>query len=665
MRFHRAFSELAIPLGAKPQGEIASAETLTAVRFEPIVRAGKGAGLVDLHFRRDDRRTVVPFVIVDVAMLEARERDVLVWPQFASESGLVTDQIEDRLADWLADYAASDSLGIEGWHVFGDASDEAAFAAARAAGFLGAAPLEDVVRRAAPYVFARRHGRGRDVTIAARDAALGAAILAPVARRIRVVDGDPAALAWYAPLVTGDVIENDVVVVDADHGAVLGDQEPVTTIDLDDGPGLRVEPAPTVPVDVLFDFSAHVLRGERPFWVRAKKEPKTVAPLIPDAPATGGSAGRILFGLRTGALRFGGADVDLAMTIAQGLRDEGFTVDVIDDPSAARELAPDLIHAFGLVDPTAAAAYATAATTLEVPFALHALYDAAAFGGGWGATVAPYCYRFAHDEATVQNFLGMMRDRRLAVNEVRAEAPFHPNPRWESDSKAAVVRADVVFVTGEGEARAVRELAGVDSIVVPIPIPPAPEAAAVAGLVGEEPYVFVHGPIEASQNQLQAARAAQRADLPLVIAGPIVDGEYAALIRAFAGDRTIVVGEPEPALVEGLYRAAEVFLDVAWLGCGLARAIRAVSRGSALALSNRMHASDLGLAEFAQEVDPGDVESIARGLGDAWYLRREEGQRFAEARLDLAARSGVRQVTRALCGAYLGVLERRNQPAIR
>jgi hypothetical protein len=233
--------------------------------------------------------------------------------------------------------------------------------------------------------------------------------------------------------------------------------------------------------------------------------------------------------------------------------------------------------------------------------------------------------------------------------------------------RAAIGGADVVFVGGPSEMDAIRAFCK-DAAIVTVPPPVTPDVRGARGtgaLVGSEPYALMHAPLESTQNQVQAVRAAQIADVNLVIAGPVADADYAALVRAFAGDRALIVGDPDEATMEGLYRGAEVFLDAAWVGCGLARAATALSRGAALAISNRLHAKDLDLADFLCEVDPGDVESIARGLGDVWYRRREERAEFEAVRQDFAVRAGVREVTRAVVVGYAKALERRNLLAVR
>ncbi|MGH7328887.1 MAG: hypothetical protein ACREJX_11115, partial [Polyangiaceae bacterium] len=266
------------------------------------------------------------------------------------------------------------------------------------------------------------------------------------------------------------------------------------------------------------------------------------------------------------------------------------------------------------------------------------------------------------DEAGTERLVELLRDRRLALNDITPDISFHAaNPRFESEARAALAAADVVYVCGQLEAEALRVLLPtVDVISTPPPVPLSVAPKAVDALVGREGFVLLHAPIESSQNQLQAVRAAERTELPLVIVGPTTDADYAATLRAFAGDRTLIVGEPDAATLEGLYRRAEVFLDIAWVGCGLARCARAISRGAALVVSARMPSGDLGMTDFAYAVDPADVEAIARGLGDAWYRRLQTPEEFARARVQFATRAGVRSVTRAVVAGYSQALERRN-----
>ncbi|HEY1727886.1 MAG TPA: hypothetical protein VGG22_05920 [Candidatus Baltobacteraceae bacterium] len=661
MRYHLTHHELAICFGSAPIAEIAAPETLVAARFEPVLRGDKGSATLDLHFSREGKHASVACIVVDVAMLEARERDPLVWPESIRSSGIDDAAIAARVEPWLAELLAQGSCTRETWKIFGDESEEARFMRAREAGFLGAAPLEDVARRAAPFVYARRLIRSRDVVIASRDAALGATLLASYARRVRIEGDDALGIAWYGPAI--EPADSDVLIVDGEHRANSEAREARVVIDLDcASDGFRIAVAESIPLDSLLDFT-QISGADSAFSVEVRSPRSLPEPNLPARDAVGGSTGRILFVLRRGARRFGGADVDHAEAIASAMRDEGFTAGVVDDLNEIAEFQPDLIHAIGLADAGAAAAAQRAAASRGIPFAIHPLYDAAGLGGYWGATVTPYCYRFNQDEASVAHLLGLMRDRRLALNEIVWGMPFHPtNARWEDEVRAVLRASDAIYVGGDDELEAIRNF-GVQTEIfsVPPPVMPALEAAAIDALVGSEPYLLLHAPFESTQNQIQAVRAAQIAELPLVLAGPIADAGYASLVRSFAGDRTVVLGEPDAATLEGLYRGAAVYVDVAWVGCGLARAARAVSRGAGLAISARLPAVDLGAGEFLCVVDPGDVESIARGFGNAWYRRQEEAGKFEGIRAGFSERADVREVTRSIVVGYVQALERREQ----
>ncbi len=128
MRYHRAFDDLAIVLNVEA-GDVLSAENLVAARFEPVIRNGTGSAALDLHFRRDERWSVVPLVIVDVPMLEARERDPLVWPARIVEfgKGIDADSIGDRIETWLRELLAEGAMNREQFRIFGNSEDEARF----------------------------------------------------------------------------------------------------------------------------------------------------------------------------------------------------------------------------------------------------------------------------------------------------------------------------------------------------------------------------------------------------------------------------------------------------------------------------------------------------------------------------------------------------------
>jgi hypothetical protein len=135
-------------------------------------------------------------------------------------------------------------------------------------------------------------------------------------------------------------------------------------------------------------------------------------------------------------------------------------------------------------------------------------------------------------------------------------------------------------------------------------------------LVGRDPYVLVHGPVESPGNQLLVARAAATLGIPIVVAGPVADPAYAELVREFAGEGVRLIAEPSLGQAAALYRSAAIVADVAWMGRGHARIVEAARSGAATVLA-RTRWADLPIPG-QWRVDPADVESVARGIGEAW-----------------------------------------------
>jgi hypothetical protein len=90
VRTHRVFPALQPWLWrGKLLGELVTADRLVAARIEPVTRGREPAAFVDLHFSDGERSAVVPLVYVDLAQLDVRESDPLVFPH--GLLGLVTD----------------------------------------------------------------------------------------------------------------------------------------------------------------------------------------------------------------------------------------------------------------------------------------------------------------------------------------------------------------------------------------------------------------------------------------------------------------------------------------------------------------------------------------------------------------------------------------------
>jgi hypothetical protein len=246
----------------------------------------------------------------------------------------------------------------------------------------------------------------------------------------------------------------------------------------------------------------------------------------------------------------------------------------------------------------------------------------------------------------VSTYLELLARRAVEVDGIGPGMRYAPPIVGLPDTERVLGLADVVFVNSERELQAVEPLRRrrPTFIVAPLPlVPAAPEP--VGALVGSDAFILVHGAIGPEGNQLILARAAAAVDVPIVLAGPIEDPLYAERLREFAPEQLLLIGEPSPALTMGLYRSAAVVADAAWIGRGHSRLATAAAHGAAIIYS-RSRSLDLPGSE-SWVVDPADVRSIARGIGEAWdrAIRRdrsiETAASFARERLGPAAATVV------------------------
>ena len=643
MRTHRVFPALQ-PWAWRADllRELVGGEHLVAARIEPVTRGREPTAFVDLHFSDGERTVTVPLVYVDLAQLDIRETDPLVFPQ--SILGPVSDaracEIVDRILPDLERRAMHGGFWTEEAIYYGDAP---AFAAARERGFFGAAPLARSLPRIAPAVYAQRLALSKHVVAYSADALELGAFLAARATSLTVVGGDDIARAWYGPL--------DAAASDQYCDVAVGNGPPpvqaATCVRIDaGGSGTRFGVTFPVPADVMLEFetlddAAEPARAR--FSVETTLEPYTrETPEIAVTPPVGASSGRVALVVRPDAAAVPDADTDEATSLAASLAAEGFIVDVVDSVDGLEAFEPDLIHLFGVRPGAFARRVAEWAAEHRKPFAVHAYHEAPADGGYWGAMVAPYCFSYSGDDRSVSWYLELMARRAVEVDGVGAASHYAPAIDGLGDSERVFGLADVVFVNSE------RELAAVEPfrrrrptfIVAPLPVPTA-AAEPVGALLGNDPFILVHGPIGAEGNQLMVARAVGALGLPIVMAGPIEDPRYAERLREFAPDQLRLLEEPSPGLVQSLYRSAAVVADAAWVVRGHARLATAAAHGAALVRS-RSRWVDLPDNE-AWVVDPADVRSISRGIGDAWdaAVRRDEAiakaASFARERFALAA----------------------------
>ena len=632
MRFHRAFSMIVLAQRDR-LAAIARPETITSVRLEPILRQGKPLAMIEIRFAEGENAAVVPFVFVDLAMLLDPERDVLVWPENVADalSDARANAIAGAIVPWITGEALGRPLNDERVFHGGTVAERELFEAARKRDAIGAAPSNRSLLAAAPFVFAERFRLGRNLGIGGSQAALGIALSSSDMDNIAVADdvaADDILWRWYGVRARAQTNTRDLVVEWADHPASFAAgvaSDAIRIVVRADAGGVipLIVPAPT---DSVFPFD----RNDGP--VEGSLDVLGAIPRTPPARRghqqrehRGTSGGRIYFAVRDARIPYDDADIDEAVALAEALRNEGFDVEIGDDPARIASGNFDLVHIHGLLDAPLARAFLVVAKSSGVPVALHAHAEEASFGGWWGTVVTRYCFEYAADQRSIDDFTALLRQRRLALGGIGADRAYAP-PQGDEGAIREVIRgADVVFVSGEFEAAYIAEKYGRRKNVVTVPpaVSTASAGRPIGALIGTANYAFMHGPIGARGNQIVAMRAAEQADIPLIVAGRVEDASYLSLLREFGGAKTRIITDPTLPILETLYAGATVFADLAWVGAGRSRAARAAIGGSRLVLADRRPLDPVLAGEGVFRVDPGDESRTVSALGDAWYAATE------------------------------------------
>ena len=613
MRIHRVFPDLQ-PWAALTDRvrELATLDHLVAARIEPVTRGREPAAFLDLAFAAGDASVTIPLIYVDLAQLDVRETDPLVFP--AAYAGVLDDEracaFVERLFPDLERRAHAGGFAQEEVLVYGDA---ALFMQARAEKLFGAAPLAESIPPLGAPVYARRFARNARILTYGARAAEAAAFVRGLSPTVTVRDGDGTTAArWYG---TADGAL-DAAGYDLAIGAGTPPAHAVATVRTDAGaPGRPVIVVAPLPGDLLLSFDPADGPVAASFAVAVEREPFRRPAAPGTAPGPGGSAGRVTLVLRPDAMLVPDSDGDEAAALASYLEGEGFTAAIVSSVDELASSAPDLVHLFGVRPGGFALQIASWAADHRVPLAVHAYDEEPAQGGYWGALVAPYCFSYSADDRSVGSYLELLGRRAVEVDNVSATMSFAPASVDRDDGNRVLRAADVVFVQSEREREAVERVrpTGITLVVSPLPLV-ASEAEPVGNLTGLDPFILVHAPIGPAHNQLVLARAAGDVGMPLVLAGPVEDPLYAERVREFAS-ATRFIGQPSPGAVAALYRTAAIVADAAWLARGHARVVSAAAAGAAVVVSaNRW--VDLPLPERAR-VDPADTRSVARGMGEA------------------------------------------------
>jgi hypothetical protein len=177
---------------------------------------------------------------------------------------------------------------------------------------------------------------------------------------------------------------------------------------------------------------------------------------------------------------------------------------------------------------------------------------------------------------------------------------------------------DAAIVYGPAEEAQLRELGFAGEAVHSLPAFTAGESktSCIAPLVGTEPFLFVHAPIEWRTNLPLLVRAAAPRGIPVVAAGTAVDIDCLRAAQNFAPELVIHMPQASEAEIEALYRTARVYADVSWSLRGTARIARAAASGCALLLSNALPSRDFW--PQAACCDAASLNSLSTALERAW-----------------------------------------------
>jgi hypothetical protein len=621
VRLHDRFSRLAPFINAERVSDVVTADRLVAARLDPGFSL-RYEGLLDLVFERDGTVVLIPFLVIQGAMLLARESSPFIWPSWLPPlRAAAARAIEDRLEPWLRSLTVARFHDAQMLRSFDDrAGVRGLLEDARGSDFLCAAPIESALSQVSPYVYALRFA-GRRIAIVDENGAYGASLLT---RAGAIVDADlqdpqRAALArhWYDLDVFNGVAGETYDLVIAPRAVAL--DAPVR-IFLDDEAlpdERRVDVVGAIPPSVMVSFDLDDGRPAGRFAVRAPALPRRSRSVAEPA-IVGGSSGRIAIVVRDDFERTPDADTDAAFALAARLREQGFSPAVL-PPDRASVAGFDLLHVFGHRFGSGLRAVLAQTQARGLPIVLSPYADDPADEAPWGVAASSVLLRFACDAGSRDYYARAVALRRFEAPGV--PAPARAKEEADPNVRALFAAAGGAIVSCAEEERRIREAFGFTGAtqVVPALLGPGPQAAEIADLVGTDEYVLVHAPLDPRCNQLPIARACAGAKLPLVLVGSVTNAEYYGEVIAALGSRGVWLAEGSlsEAQIDALYSRARVFADASWSAAGLHRLARAAAFGASLAAPSSGYARSVWTG-LVQSVDPAGGAAIAAGIAAAW-----------------------------------------------
>lgn len=654
MRINASPPMLAVCRSGADLDRLVTPQSLSVARLEAVfTRREQGALGLDLVFARGGEVAVIPAIRIAHEMLLERESSPFIWPRDAAalpESTL--DAVEAAVLPWLEALAMTGQVNGEHVRRFSESLGVRDFELARNAGFAGAATFRDAAAAISPYVYAQRFAAGASVGVADARGANGAALLARSARRVHCDLGDAAlnalAARWYGSAVSFGRVEEP-------REIGIGIAGTRVELRFDDSCEYAVQVATPVPSEILVSFDPEDAPPCRTFSVTCKERSPGRSSLLPagDAPC-GGSSGRVLLLHADVPMNQRGAEWDDRAELARRLAHEGFTVEMAPPAAAGDPSHFDLIHAFDLGRDPAIARYLGEGRRHGIPIVATAGFANDGGEFAWAAQVVNALMRVAQDETTLEQHLEMMALRRLAADRP-TPAAHEAGAAYAAAVREALAVVDVLLTGTAAEERFAREhcaYSGEMRAVTAYAASADPEA--IDELAGTWDFALAHTPIASNSNLFMLSRAAQKLDVPLVIAGPVGDALYFAYLREAFDGRTVLLPHATPAQVSGLYRRARVFADFSWSQPSLHRLVLAAAAGCNLAVAHASPAAGLWNS-MVFTGDPAAIGSVEQALAAAWAAPRDPALAAAAARdgdpnrafLDTVRAYGLAQTLRA------------------
>lgn len=379
----------------------------------------------------------------------------------------------------------------------------------------------------------------------------------------------------------------------------------------------------------------------------ARIEPRSVFASAPPEPAAAKPSGRaarplsILFVLRPSSARAFGGDVVQVRETAAALRARGHRVEVTTDPEPVVPAGTDIVHLTNLTCPDETLPQARAVRTFEGPVVMMPIFIDHADEATWGMQASFDAIRYA---ATNEE----LREAQLAVAERRTVITRHDGmkllppplradlgPNYTEKQRKILPLVDFLIGNAYAEIYCIhRHL----SARIPFAVAPSccdPEiyhpgrAADFQKSYDMRDFILSTGRFEARKQQVTLMQIARRwPDRPIVLIGRNADIGYGAMVRILWSENVTVIPHMSEDELAGAYAAARVVAMPSWDEVVSLTSVNAAACGASLVLTRNGFEHEY-MRDDAFYCDPGDTESIASAIDDAWTSHDERRERRA------------------------------------